>query len=233
MYLRKVIFSAIISSFLLLSACSNSGDTQVNSDPVTPSENGQVSNESSEVLKSYEQAVKLYNEEKLDEALPLFEKSISQDSANGEYDYYIGNIYRKKNDLQKALTNYQNAFKKSPKLIEAYNNATAIQMATQNFDEALATADMGLKESPDFADLKFKKAQILYVKQQFHDAIPLLKELAKDTNYFEASRFLGYAYAGLNDKVNALEHLNEYLKQAPEGVPYRDKVKDVIAQLEK
>lgn len=221
--------SRIIQLLLVASLAISLVGCSQNNNAAAPSE--QVKNVTSSDEK-YKQAIEMYNQGKLDEAKSLLEECIQQDSTKGDYDYYLGNVYRKKNDLEKALLNYQNAYKKSPKLIEAYNNAVAVQIMTQSYDQALNTANAGLKEQPDYTELKFKKAQILFVKKQFKETIPLLTELAKDETNFEANRFLGLSYLELKDKKNALGYLKKYLQQAPEGVPAKETVKKLISKLE-
>ncbi|AWX58618.1 tetratricopeptide repeat protein [Brevibacillus brevis] len=236
---KKIVYSIVcITSLIVISGCNDKNQASTEQ---TPSQNVKPSSEKvvqeakkeSELTTKYEQGVNLYNQGKLDEALAIFKECLAKDSTNGSYEYYIGNILRKNNDFQNALVNYKNAIEKSPDLIEAYNNSAAIQMATQSFDEALETVNKGLIQKPDFADLQFKKAQILYVKQQFKESIALLAPLAEDPAYFEASRFLGLSYINLNDKTKALEHFNIYLKQAPEGIPFKETVKQMVAELEK
>lgn len=239
MHIKRTIYTLVlITSILISSACSDndkatSSKLSSNNEFTQSTQNVKEITASNEVAKKFEQGVSLYNQEKLDEALKVFQECVTQDKVNGQYEYYIGNIMRKKKDFQNALVNYQNAIKKSPDLVEAYNNSAAIQMATQNFDQALETVDTGLSKQPDFKDLQFKKAQILYVKQQFKESIALLTPLAEDPAYFEANRFLGLSYINLNDKTKALEHFNIYLKQAPEGIPFKETVKQMVAELEK
>ncbi|WJQ81149.1 tetratricopeptide repeat protein [Brevibacillus brevis] len=237
MHIKRTIYSLLlVTSMIISSACSDNDKVAPDggaSNTAPSSQSGQKGTVSNEVAKKFEQGVSLYNQEKLDEALNVFQECITQDPASGQYEYYIGNIMRKKKDLQNALVNYQNAIKKSPDLIEAYNNSAAILMATQNYDQALQTVNDGLSKQPDFKDLQFKKAQLLYVQQQFKDSIALLAPLAQDPAYFEANRFLGLSYNNLGDKAKALEHFNAYLKLAPEGVPFKETVKQIVAELEK
>ncbi|WP_056486948.1 tetratricopeptide repeat protein [Brevibacillus sp. Leaf182] len=224
---RKVIYSfVLVAAILMNTACSDSEKT---------TDNGQTSSTDAmnEVKAKYDQGLSLYNQGKLEEAKIIFEECIANDPTNGIYDFFLGNILRMKNDFPNAIVYYENAIKKSPDLLEAYNNTVALHMATKNYDQALVTADQGLKVQPDFADLKFKKAQILYVKKQYNDAISLFTELAKDPVYFEAYRFLGLSYIGLNDKTKALEHLKTYLNLAPEGVQFKEKIKQIVSDLEK
>lgn len=225
---KKYILYSLLLSVLVLtsSACSN---------PEEPTPEKQVPSSSNEATSNQEQyleAIKLYEADKLDEARKLFEEGMKQDSANGMYDYYIGNILRKQKDYQNAMTHYQSAIKKSPNIIEAYNNLVALQMAAQDFETALETANSGLNQQNDFKDLKFKKAQILYVMKQFEESNTILMELTQDELYYDAHRFLGLNYINLNDVEKAKEHLNKYLELAPDGIEAKEKVKEVLTQLE-
>lgn len=237
MHIKRTIYSLLlVTSMIISSACSDNEKVAPDggaSNTGPSSQSGQKGTVSNEVTKKFEQGVSLYNQEKLDEALNVFQECITQDPASGQYEYYIGNIMRKKKDLQNALVNYQNAIKKSPELIEAYNNSAAILMATQNYDQALQTVNDGLSKQPDFKDLQFKKAQILFVKKQYSDSIKLLTPLVEDPHYFESNRFLGLNYINLSDKENALKHFKLYLEQAPDGVAFKENVKQLVVELEK
>lgn len=219
-YRKSRILLLFVTICILLAACNQSEQT------------GEV-DQSTTAAEKYLQAVGLYQEGKLDEAKVLLEESIKQEPDNGIYDFYLGNVYRRQKDIEKALENYQNAVKKTPEMVEAYNNIAAIQMNSQKYDEALETVNKGLAQQADDTELKFKKAQILFVKKQHQESIALLNDLAKQPSYFEAHRFLGLNYAQLNDKAKALEHLKVYLQLAPEGVQFKENVKKIVAELEK
>jgi|GEM_PF-6091152 len=212
-YRFLIMMLVLITCFLLFSGCQT---------------NQQSNTQASEI---YSRALHLYQQGKLEEAKVLFETGMKEDPQNGMYAFYLGNIYRKQEDMKKAAQHYQLAIAKSPKIIEAYNNLTALLMTMDRYDEALQTATKGLVQQPDHADLKFKKAQLLYVKNQYNVAIPLLSELANDPNYFEAHRFLGLYYMKENKKKKALEHFTLYLKQAPEGVPNKEEVKQHLKRM--
>lgn len=234
MLFRKQIFLLTIAfTMVFSSACSNTEVTVTNEQKAPINEDEAQPKELNEAVTKYEQGVSLYEANKLDEAKVVFEECIILDPGNGMYDFYIGNILRRKNDFQNAILHYKTSIDKAPSLVEAYNNLTALQIATQNFDDALDTATKGLEVKPDFADLKFKKAQVLFVIQKHEESNQLLQEIMDDPNYFDAHRFLGLNYINLSNKAKAIEHLNKYLQLAPEGIQAKESVKQTLIELEK
>lgn len=237
-YLMKMIYNfkniiPVLMLVLIINGCSSNNNDSTGQPTLTP--NNMTNEEKTPPLTKdeYSIAVNLYDQGKLDEAQVLFEKLLKVDQQNGLYNFYLGNIQQKENELDKAIQNYTEAINKTPKLIEAYNNLTGVYMFIQNFDKALEIANKGLGQSSTEAELLFKKAQIVYLKGQFNDSIKLLNQLTNNPAYFEAYRFLGLNYIQLNDKANALKNFKAYLQIAPEGVQAKDKVKQIVAELEK
>ncbi|WP_167568668.1 tetratricopeptide repeat protein [Brevibacillus migulae] len=217
-------------AFVLLFAygCSeDSSNTTTNTKPSTQAEEQQAS-----VNEDYQNAVALYESNNLDEAMNIFGELLKSNPKDGQNDFYIGNIYRKKNDIDSAIRFYQSAIQKTPTLVAAYNNLAALQMAKESFDEALQTADKGLAVDSNFTDLKFKKGQILFVKQQYKESNTMLTETAKDPAFYESYRFIGLNYLQLSDKAHALENFRTYLKLAPEGNPFKEQIKQTVTELE-
>lgn len=225
MSIKYIFYSFMLLTVVLTSyACSTP-------EQATPNQQNASTTESPTNDSRYQEAVSLYEANKLEEAKTAFEECIAQDSTNGMYDFYIGNILRKQNDNVKAMEYFNSAIKKSPDIIEAYNNLTALQMAIQDFEAALETANSGLSQVADFDDLKFKKAQVLYVMKQFEQSNELLLEVVQNNAYYDAHRFLGLNYINLNDIAKAKEHLNKFLELAPDGVETKEKVKQIVDQL--
>ncbi|WP_248930335.1 tetratricopeptide repeat protein [Paenibacillus hamazuiensis] len=179
----------------------------------------------------YSQSLALIQANKNDEAKKQVEGCIGKFPQDGRFDFQLGNIARKQNQMGQALAYYEAALKKSPQLPEVYNNIAAVKMLENKLDEALSVINEGLKQNPDYKDLKFKKGQILYVKQDYAQVIPLLESIANDPEYVEAYRFMGLAQFKQNQKEAAQASLTAYLQKAPQssqGVPEAQKVLNQI-----
>ncbi|MFK7695240.1 tetratricopeptide repeat protein [Paenibacillus sp. HJGM_3] len=138
---------------------------------------------------------------------------------DGKFDFQLGNIARKQNQMGQALSHYEEAVRKSPQLAEAYNNIAAIHMLENKIDEAKNAIDEGLKHMPEYKDLKFKKGQIHFIKQEYPQAITLLEPLLNDPEFVEAYRFVGIAQLKLNRREEALANLQQYVQKAAPGSP--------------
>ncbi|NTU31102.1 tetratricopeptide repeat protein [Brevibacillus sp. HB1.1] len=218
--------AVFLLSLVVISGCAKETEAPA---PIAQENKSETSNPGKE---KFDAALALYNSGKMDEAKSAFEECVKLDASNGVYEYYLGNISRKQNDLSKALSYYQNAVTKSPDMIEGYNNIVAIQMYNQDFDNALLTANKGLQVKPDFADLKFKLGQIYFVQNQFEESIKVLSEISSDPKYFEAYRFIGFGYMQLNKKQEAVTNMKKYLELAPEGLNTKVEVANVVKELE-
>ena len=63
---------------------------------------------------AYDQAIKLQQENKLDEALELYKKAIASQPNEASYYYGIGTCYAQKNDITEAVANYKKAIALNP-----------------------------------------------------------------------------------------------------------------------
>jgi tetratricopeptide (TPR) repeat protein len=208
--------------FVVVTACSE--DTSYKN--LTKNLNGK-----SGIEDSLKQAIELIDKNRFDEAKAILVKCIEQDPKNGIYNYYLGNVYRRQDDLDSALKQYITAIEKSPAIKEAYNNATAIYMYKKDLNKALEFATNGLNVDSQFAELIMKKGQILYLKEQYKEAIQVLSALSSDPKYFDAERFIGLCYFKMSNKEEAIKHFNKYIKIAPEGLVEKEQVKLFVQQL--
>jgi len=180
----------------------------------------------------YEQALRLMKEGKPEDARKLLEQGLAKEPEEGKYHFVLGNIARQQNNMDEALSQYDETIQKSPNIIEAYNNKTAVLMLYNKMDEALTTAEAGLKQDPGFKDLQFKKGQLLYVKKEFAQALAVLQPLSSEPEYVEAFRFAGLSLAQQQQYVAAVEQLKLYLQKTPQDTKGRTDIEKMIADIE-
>ncbi|MGC5324938.1 tetratricopeptide repeat protein [Brevibacillus sp. SYSU BS000544] len=187
-------------------------------------------NETSEVVNN---ATTLINQGNLGDAQKLLEDALVKEPENGAYHYYIGNIYRKQENLDKALEYYLTASKKDSSLKEAYNNAAAILLVQQNISKAEEVINEGLSKHAEYQELIMKKGMVLYIQQKYQDCITTLEGMASDVVYFDASRFVGLSYLQLNKKAEAAKYLKIYLETAPDGLNVKEEIRQIYQGISK
>ncbi|WP_139491124.1 tetratricopeptide repeat protein [Brevibacillus dissolubilis] len=217
-----------IRLLVVLTICSFSIIGCSNAETGTANINGNSASDT--VEEQFIQAVALLDQGKFTEAKPILESSMKKDPENGRYDYFLGNGYRRENDLENAQKHYLAAIEKSPEIIEAYNNAVGIYMYKEDLDKAFELADKGLAVQSDFLELVMKKGQILYLKTKYEETITTLTPIATNPNYFDAERIIGLSYLQLKKKKEAVEHLNNYLSLAPDGLKAKEEIKAFLQQ---
>ena len=74
--------------------------------------------------KAYQQAVQLQQQQKFDDALPLYQQAIKLQPKEPSYAYALGTLYQQKNDLDQAINWYQLANNLDPHNKD-YSNALA------------------------------------------------------------------------------------------------------------
>ncbi|WP_165452766.1 tetratricopeptide repeat protein [Paenibacillus thalictri] len=179
----------------------------------------------------YSQATAAVQSQKWEDAKKQLNQCKLKYQGDGKFDFQLGNVARMQNQMDQALTYYLSALGTSPQLIEAYNNAAAIKMLQNKLDDAMSIIEDGLKQKPDYKDLNFKKGQLLYLKQQYTQVVPLLEPLVGDPEYFEAYRFLGLSQYKLGQKPQALNSLAEYLQKASPTTQGLQEIERIVAEL--
>ncbi|CAG7633522.1 hypothetical protein PAESOLCIP111_03474 [Paenibacillus solanacearum] len=183
-------------------------------------------------LSDYQKAVSLIQQGKWEEAQPLLEKCIHSEPGNGECEFHLGNVYRKRSNFSDALTHYENAINKTPNIKEAYNNAAAIKMTEGKYDDALLIINHGLGQDANNQELLFKKAQLIYFNADYKQTIEIMSRLVVENQYFEAYRFMGLSYLKLGNKVKGLDNLKIYLEMAPSTVKDKNDIERIVLELE-
>jgi tetratricopeptide (TPR) repeat protein len=185
------------------------------------------------VEQDYNKAIDLAKKEDYEQAKELLQKCINQLPKEGKYNFALGNIYRNTQEHIKAEGSYLAAIEKSPQLKEAYNNLAGTYMLQGKYDDASKILDDGLERFPNFSELIFKKAQLIFFEKQYNKTIELMSRVIDQPNYVEGYRFIGLSYLNLGDSVKGLENLKIYLEKTPDTSAGKKEIEELVKQLEK
>jgi tetratricopeptide (TPR) repeat protein len=186
----------------------------------------------------------LIKEEQYDEALKVFEEFLTTYPEIYQVHLNIGTCYLKKNDLDKAVAEFQlvldkalqvhGDYKKDPEatfrafsgLGEVYLKKGDFQTAQKHFSQALEISPRDEVAAYNVGEVFFSNQQIDEAIKYFELAIQIKKDWSKP--YLR----LGYVYLNKGDFVKSLEYFNAFLQMDPEN-PEAAQVKNVIAAIEK
>jgi len=200
-----------------------------------------IQDESSLVL--FEEGNQLSAEKKYDEAISLYEQFLQKNPKAYQVHFNIGNCYKEKGELDKAMEEYNQVLEKVKK--EEKNTS-------RNEIEARALAAIGecylkkddyenaqkyFKESieifPKDEALAYNVGEIFFSNQKIDEAIhyfELSKQIKPD--WGKPYLKLGYAYLNKGDYEKAKENLKKFLEIEPESAN-APTVRNIIEYLDK
>ncbi|MGB8951742.1 MAG: tetratricopeptide repeat protein [Candidatus Aminicenantales bacterium] len=194
-------------------------------------------------LSLFEEGNQLYAEKKYDEAISIYEQFIQKNPDIFQVHFNIGNCYKEKNELDKAMEEYK-------KILEEVKNREEISGVKEIAAKALAAMGECYLKQKDFENaqkyfkssielypkdeaLAYNVGQIYFSNNNIEEAIHYF-ELAKQINPNWGSPYLrlGYAYLNKGDYAKAKENLTQFLKIDPES-PEAPTAKNIIEYLDK
>ncbi len=186
-----------------------------------------------DAAKAYQQAVQLQQQQKFDEALPLYQQAIKLQPREASYAYALGTLYQQKNDIEQAITWYHQANNLDPK---NKNYSNALSAADENkadglIDQAVQKQTSG--DIPGAIDL-YKQAEViapnnarLYTNlgtayQQSENYREAQDAYQKGYNLDKKNEvgdlyLIGNIEENYGQGANALVHYKQYLAQVPTG----------------
>lgn len=188
-----------------------------------------------ETRKTFEKARQAIEKKRPDKAKPLLEKVVHDYPRYAAAWLELGRIHQGANDPEKARNAFEQAISADPKYILPYLNLATIYSAERNWKATAETTATIIKLDP----LDYPAAYALNAKSNFRlgnaTAAKIAAEKAQEidpTAAPEMEYILGTIMAERGDIKGATEHLNNYLKLAP-NAPGADIVKKQLAEYEK
>ncbi len=154
-----------------------------------------------EAGSSYDQAIKLQQENKLDDALELYKKAIASQPNEASYYYGIGTCYAQKNDLTEAIANYKKAISLNP---QEPSFKQALQQANQAQAAPLIESAIKKQTIADSAG-----------KYDLNGAIADYEAALKIDDDANTHLNLGTAYQGNNNLPRAMSEYKRALQLNP------------------
>lgn len=191
------------------------------------------SKKSAEAQGAYDEAVKLQQANKYDDAIASYKKAIAAAPNEASYYYSMGTCYQAKSDFDNALDNYRKANKLNPKepayqqVIKQVQQAKAQPLvdsaiakqtaATPDLAGSIADYEAALKINEDPLTLAY-----LGTAYQAQNNLPkamscYTRAIQMDPKASDPHYYLGTVYEAQKKKVEAIKEYETYLRLAPTG----------------
>ena len=197
---------------------------------------------------SYQAAVKLQQDQRYDEAIPLYQKAMQLQPKESAYPYALSTLYLKKGDLEQSLSWADAALKLEPgnqvyakqktyvveqKAEKMVNDAVAKQQA-EDFSGAISLYQQASQLVPKNARVYSNLASALYAADDFNGAFNAYKKALELDPKGESADF--YSAAAIDEHFkrgyDAMEKYKKFLLANP-GDKLAPAAKDRIAALNK
>lgn len=189
----------------------------------------------------FEEANLLFADKKYDEALALLEQFLEQNPIVYQAHLSIGDCYREKGELDKAIEEYNRALEKAQKDKEMGKETVAkalaalgeIYLRKEDFEKAQNYFKQSIETYPENEILAYNVGEIYFSNQKIDEAIhyfELSTQIRPD--YSPSYLKLGYVYLNKGDYEKAKLNFNKFLELDPESSE-APAVKNIVDYLEK
>jgi tetratricopeptide (TPR) repeat protein len=148
----------------------------------------------------FARAAALEDEERFDEAIDAYRRSVALQPTNAEAHFNLGNLLRATDDLEGSETHYRQAVTHDPSLASAWYNLADILEERGRVEDAVESLQRALRAHPGFADAHYNLA-LCYT----------------ELGDIEASRRHWSTYLELDPDSAWANHARLYLQELVEG----------------
>jgi tetratricopeptide (TPR) repeat protein len=188
-----------------------------------------------------DRATQLFNEKNYDEALTLLQQFLEKNPNAYQAHILVGDCYREKGDLDKAIESYNKAIEEAKKDEKMGKEITAKALAAigncyfkkEDFETAQSFFKQSIDTFPENEALAYNVGEIYFSSQKLDEAIQyftIATQIRPDwpPPYYK----LGLVNLNKADYEKAKEHLKKFLELEPDS-ELAAQVKNILAYLEK
>ena len=152
-------------------------------------------------------------QDKNNEAIIAYKKSISLNKNFSEAYNNLANVQKKIEYFDDALVNYKNAIRTKEDNLEAYYNLANLYKSLKNYDEAIKNYKKVIKLNTNFSDAYNNIGTIYSILGKFNDAREFYIK-SMETNKYFAEPYKNYVQLSkINEKDEVFESLKEIVKK--------------------
>ena len=161
-------------------------------------------------------------EEKLEEAIEMYEKAIALHLNHANVYYNLGVIFKTQNRLQDAATFYEEAIALSPDHANAYTNLGNIRKEQNRLEEAMALYEKAIALNPNNTNAHLNKSLILLARGELLEGFALYEKRRPVRSFskpawtgaesLEGKTLLIYSEQGFGDTIQFCRYIERVAK---------------------
>lgn len=193
-------------------------------------------------LELLDQGNAFFKEEKYDTALAMYEQFYEKNPAAYQVLLNIGDCYREKGDLEKAMEIYNQVLEKAKtdQIMGVTMTAKAlaaigvVYLKQNNLEEATKYFKQSVDTAPQDEVVAFNVAEVFFTNQKLDEAQKYY-ELASSIkpDWPDPYLKLGYVMLNKNDLPKAVEYFEKFLKVEPQDSPRVAMVQQILQAIKK
>jgi tetratricopeptide (TPR) repeat protein len=177
-------------------------------------------------LEFLEKGNQFFSEKKYDESLTCYQKFLEMNPKAYQTYLSIGNCYREKEDLEKALESFAKVLESAKKDERLGKEMTAKALAgigdchlkKGDYEAAQNVFKQSIEMSPDDEILAFNVGEIYFSNQKIDEALHYFELAAQiKPSWSDPYLKLGYVYLNKGDNAKAIENFEKFLKLEPDS----------------
>lgn len=192
-------------------------------------------------LEAFEKGNLLFTEKKYDEAILIYEQFLEKNPSAYQIHLNIGDCYREKGELEKAIEEYHKVLEQAQKdessgkemTAKALANIGECHLKTGDYEKARDFFKQSIESFQENEILAYNVGEIYFSNQKVEEAIHYF-ELATQikSDWGQPYLKLGYAYLNKGENNKAKKNFKRFLEIIPES-PQAQSVQSIIEYLEK
>ncbi len=166
-----------------------------------------------------------YENEKFNQAIPLFLELLQNDSKNYEIYNYLGNSYLKTNNLKLALSSFRQSLTLNSYDANIYYQIGLIYEKLLNIDEAIKNYNQAINMDDNNNDLIFRLGMILYQDGQYKKSLEYLRRhLLYEPKDIQVIKILANILYSLNRLPESIDKYKRLIELDQNNLSYYYKI---------
>jgi tetratricopeptide (TPR) repeat protein len=164
----------------------------------------------------YEEGVKLYKQEKYQEALPCFQEATRRKANFAEAHFQLGMIYFKLERPKEELAAYEKVIQIDPNFIDAHINSGIAYIVLDKWQEALLCFKESIRIDPGTAKNHFLLGVVYDRMEKYEEAINAFKKAVQiKPDFAKAYLSMGGSYIRFNKRQEAMDSFKQVVNLEP------------------
>ena len=177
------------------------------------------------------QGVDALKQQKVDEALRLFQESADRSPNLPTSYYYLGVTWERKNDAASASSAYEKAIALLPDYAQALTSYGSLLWRMNDRERGLEELQRAAMSDPDLPEAHYNLGLALAQAQRLDEAVMELKQaISLDPQYVDARVQLGLVLSEKSDLVGAANVFRELLRRDPKFAEIHNNLGLVLLQ---